>query len=78
MKIAGHFFRNPRLCVCGKMCLIKKKLLSQIHPSMNSALNTIKTTQLKYQLSIRRRLMEESAMPLAAMPGGVAADFELN
>jgi hypothetical protein len=56
------------------MCLIKKKLLSQIHPSMNSALNTIKTTQLKYQLSIRRRLMEESAMPLAAMQDGVAAD----
>jgi len=65
------------VCVCvSKMYLIRKELFSQIHSTMNSALNTIKTYQLKYQLSIRRRRTDyiPSAMPLAAMQKRVAAD----
>jgi len=48
----------------------QKKILSQIHPTMNSALNTRKTYQNSQNLEDM-----PSAMYLAAMPGGVAASY---
>jgi hypothetical protein len=61
------------VCVCGKCISSEKKILSQIHPTMNSALNTIFIYQNIITI-LRNSEDMPSAMPLAAMQGRVAAD----